>query len=408
MRSPYAYCVHILCILTTLAFSSLYAQSNEYEPGYLVLVNGDTLNGSILFTNDLDISQGIFFRAEKGSQNEKQFSPESLSSLSFTNTDIIYRRINHNYDGEDGTNVEAFRLARQIHYGHYILLLLKTPTLEYQSHIKDIPNYIYYVLKEEEQFKLDIKAKTKTDKVYTLRENYKGVLKFLMSDLPTIDGQINRVNFSEKKLLPLFIKYDAFKGVERAYTTKTKRKYKVNHFIGGNLILLNLDDRKNEFSSGFGLRYLVRLRDKRNEKVGFGTGIELTFEKYETDEQPTLDFLESSNSFEIPFFVEYTPTIANLSPFIRGGVKWDYTRLQGQELAFAIVTTEQGPILQPIGLEDYNQGTISVDYSLSIGLDLMNFRLELELNGDLTSLDNNDINYQRDKAELRTGLSYRF
>ncbi|MEL6274073.1 MAG: hypothetical protein AAFU03_03060, partial [Bacteroidota bacterium] len=97
-----------------------------------------------------------------------------------------------------------------------------------------------------------------------------------------------------------------------------------------------------------------------------------------------------------------------VSPFIRGGIKWDYTTYQGQELSFILVETEQGPpVLTPNGLVDYNQGAVSLKYGLSLGLDLVNFRLELELNGDLASPDN-DVNYQRKKTELKAGLFYRF
>lgn len=69
----------ILCLLMSTLVAG---QSNQYEKGYIILTNGDTIQGSIKHINAIDLSEYIFLKKE-GATEVVKYYPDQLSKFYF-------------------------------------------------------------------------------------------------------------------------------------------------------------------------------------------------------------------------------------------------------------------------------------------------------------------------------------
>src|ERR1700682_3485182 len=127
-------CSVILCLF----HFNVMAQQN-FDPGYIIKPNRDTLNGFIKIELESDLTSSIQFKKDEGSAL-KEFLPADL--LGFSMGENIYKSMRFMNTAEDSVMETAF--VKQLVRGEYNLYAYSKPDRRYYLLQKDETLYFLY------------------------------------------------------------------------------------------------------------------------------------------------------------------------------------------------------------------------------------------------------------------------
>ena len=210
-------------ILVILFIQSSRGQEN-FIPGYLVRLNGDTLRGFVDYRNWSANPDKIFFR-EKPGDVTSAYSPLVIRG---------FRVLDEEYAGAiveteiSSANINNFSRDRE--------LQIKTDTTFLQTMVKGVKSLYYYrnssgkeqfYIRQESSWELLVHKKfLKEENGQTvIGENNKfiGQLTIYLHDCPELQQKINKAEYQKTKLENLFLAYYKCKGTPIGFRKKTEK-----------------------------------------------------------------------------------------------------------------------------------------------------------------------------------------
>lgn len=255
----------ILIIFSIFIFQTSFCQEN-YLPGYIITLKGDTVNGFIDYRN-LESNPNILFFKEKQSDNETRYAP--LDIKMYCVGDEIYEgAIVKTGIGSSITNQLEFTAE----------LKIETDTTFLQNMIQGLKSLYYYrnkfhldqfYIKKDTTFELLVYKKyfIYRDGVNLIDENnrFLSQLSLYLYDCPTIQSKLKDLKYAKKNLENLFLVFYKCTNAEIKYHKKSEK----NSIEFGILAGISMSTIK--FSSSESFAYLVSA--DYSKSVNFTTGL---------------------------------------------------------------------------------------------------------------------------------------
>jgi hypothetical protein len=179
--------------LAILIFVVAKAQS-DFRPGYIITLQGDTINGTIYFRSDKANAKNCIFK--KSADTEKVvYTPDQIKSYKFIDGKYYISSISMNYKFKDLVFLEyAIKGTVSIYY--------------YQDDVKDH----YFVMKDTTMIELNHQDRLtgnveKDNLILSKPEKYKDQLRLLMQDQPSLFGNIGQIECNAKDLISVTKEY---------------------------------------------------------------------------------------------------------------------------------------------------------------------------------------------------------
>ena len=177
--------------------SFIYAQN--YKKGYILANNGDTIRGYIDYKTDR-INSGLCNFKENLNSDIQSFLPKDISGYRFfdeKNKEIYYVSKEINIDNTKQTVFVEYLLEGVMDLYYY-----PTKSLNYYL-FEDEDGQINYITKQEDVIIHDKKGKpfSKED------TKYKGELKYMFRNIPTVAQMTDKVTFDRSSMIELTKKY---------------------------------------------------------------------------------------------------------------------------------------------------------------------------------------------------------
>jgi len=287
-----------ICTFLLIVFSG-YSQQN-YLPGKILKLNGDTLHGFINYQNWDKNPLNVYFRSDMD-QEPNIFSPREIQSFVVANE--IYRTATVTVN-------EGFYKTSDLGYSTDISF--RTETVFLQTLIRGAKSLYYFKDSEgREQFYVELDAKLEllvyhkylkdlhntgnSTNSNSIAEDkrYVGQLSFYLKDCPDIQTQLRYLNYGKQSLVKLFRHYYECKDSNADFVKKsdeTKADYGV--FAGLSITMLNFEGYQDyydelansDFPVSYNPAFGIFLNKKLSRNMGkFSLHNELFFSGYKTD-----------------------------------------------------------------------------------------------------------------------------
>jgi hypothetical protein len=242
----------ILFISLTLPFApTVFCQTN-FQPGYIVQLNGDTLKGWIDYRNWESNPTSILFK-ENENDIDRQFKPKDIFNFEVANeiyqSAIIERVTNQQDDAFLQFNNKKLLIQTDT---AFILTIIKGPKSFYAFQSKKgNPNFY---IQTDSSYKLLLYKRyiTKRSGLNVFEENktYLGQLRYYFQDCPAIHSKINTTKYNKNEIEKLFLSY--YKNCGKTAIEFQKKKDKIAIEFG---IIAGASRTIVEFY-GYGIQYL--------------------------------------------------------------------------------------------------------------------------------------------------------
>ena len=289
----FSFCTFLFLVLTG------YSQQN-YLPGIIVKLKGDTLRGLINYQNSEKNPLNIYFRSDMNHEPDI-FSPQEVQSFMVANEIYISAAVSIN---------EGFYGTQEL--GNSPEIILRTETVFLQALVRG--NKSLYYLKDSkgrEQFYVELDSRyelliyhkylknlTNSGDIagantITEDKKYIGQLSYYLSDCPKIQSGLRNLKLSKQSLVKLFRQYYDCMNVKAEYEKKSDETRADFGVIGG-LSLTSLKFKADEGSfdalvnSDFpvspGVAFGIYYNKKLSRNLGrFSLHNELFFSNYKTE-----------------------------------------------------------------------------------------------------------------------------
>jgi hypothetical protein len=227
----------ILSLLTFLCNSTANAQ-HDFQPGYVVTNNSDTIHGLIDYGVSRSNAVSCNFKSDSATA-VKSYSPDELKAYAISERTYY---VTKSIKTESGS------------MNYFVECLVKGVINLYYYNDMGIEHYLVEQSNTVYELKNDNVSFVEDGKTYFKKSNqYKGALTYLMKDAPTMSSEIQNTNFNKKSLINLIEKYHKMSGKEN-YLVYKKQETKKN-------------DAKWQFSFGIsaGFNYSIIKTTSNNE-----------------------------------------------------------------------------------------------------------------------------------------------
>lgn len=202
----------IILILFLFILIEAKAQS-DFRPGYVITLQGDTVNGLINYRKDLDNSKNCIFK-NKADQESIIYTPDQIRAYRFKDGKYYISSNSLNHKFENNVFVEhVSKGAVSIYYykddvQEHLLVSKDTLILELDNQERRGGNPGF-----DERFVANLQL-------------YKRQLKYLMQDQPSLLGKVDRTAYSRKDLIALAKDYQELDDPSQNYLQFEKNALK--------------------------------------------------------------------------------------------------------------------------------------------------------------------------------------
>jgi hypothetical protein len=213
----------ILSFFIFLCNSTANAQ-HDFQPGYIVTNNNDTIHGFIDYGISQSNSVSCNFKLDS-TKAVTSYSPNELKAYAFSGKGYYLTK---NIKTESGL------------MNYFVECLVNGVISLYYYNYLGIEHYMVEQANELNELKNDEISFVEDGRTYFKKSNqYKGALTYLMKNVPAMSSEIQNTNFNAKSLISLVEKYHKMSGMENdiIYKRQEKRtndvKWKFNFGISG-------------------------------------------------------------------------------------------------------------------------------------------------------------------------------
>ncbi|WP_207535555.1 hypothetical protein [Desertivirga arenae] len=306
----------LLCALL-ISFKTGLAQNKNFEQAYLI-TKRDTIFGYILRDSELALSKSFYFK--KSLSDEKiRYTPNNVEEFSFASDSITFQRILFRLNPQD--TIAELRFAKLLVKGTTDLYKLELSEQELKPIYLINNDYVYVLRKGEEYFALSQEEKI-TDRFYSLRKKYTGVLRALFHDCEKLSNfDFDALPFQDERIIEVTQNYNtclAPNAASRDYKYKVKAVSKSGIEIQAGLFLPKDIPGYFESSSSFSAGYFWDIFRKDKSKRGsLRTGINYMYVNYQYEKYA---FEEHYLRFPLYQQLNFRPFTSTVVPFIDFGL----------------------------------------------------------------------------------------
>ncbi|KJD31428.1 hypothetical protein PK35_15080 [Tamlana nanhaiensis] len=212
--------ITFLIFITSMA--CVMAQDKNFEDGFIVTTNSDTLYGKIKKDKKSVMSKKIYFAKNGGDSGVEFFKPSSLKGFSLSDENYVSVDFNNT---KNGKKIASKRFAQVLVNKEVSLYKVDLDASEINYEYES-PAYYGYVLKMDSSFysltqEEVISNRTEkgisfksglpyhaNKKYTTIRKYYIGILKYAFLNCSRISTQINNLKFADKSMIKLIYDYN--------------------------------------------------------------------------------------------------------------------------------------------------------------------------------------------------------
>lgn len=222
---------HLLSTIFFLCCLSCPKAQNNYLPGNIVKISGDTIKGLIDNKEWTKNPLQINFRTSESAASET-YRPQDLFSFQIDNHDRYVSKL-VNKSLESGTENKA--VSRKVFL--QALVVGRASLYYYQDDTK----IYFFIEKDNKTAELKLIHGLSSDNLISTKEIYKGQLTLYMNDCNP--GNINSTAYSNKSLMSLFYKYNQCISPEKEQYIKKIEKitFNSNIMLGASITSMSFD-----------------------------------------------------------------------------------------------------------------------------------------------------------------------
>jgi len=284
----------IFFVVLTIFFVLGIKAQTDFRPGYIITLQGDTIKGLINYGGDATNAKGCTFKKEDN-QNKVIYTPDQISS---------YRFIDGKYYVSSNSIKYKFQTPVFLEY------VIKAAVSIY--YCKDGENERYFTARDtlvmELDHYVDVDNFPKDDsKISKPSQKYKGQLKYLMIDQPSLFEKTNGTDCNAKSLISLTKEYQKLSCPSQEcllYEKKTYKDVKFKFGVFGSTGLSNLSSPP--YAAGVSDYSVVKYLDFHTSltyEIGASLNLYLNFigeNKYSVQLSPALNHVDYKSYMEYP------------------------------------------------------------------------------------------------------------
>jgi hypothetical protein len=307
----------IIPFLLALSAFNLQGQPSFFEPGYLVMLNGDTTHGYVQRLRDEKLAEQVFFKNQSGQRDSTAYKPFEIRGFGFKDPKIHFESAEHHHRTPTKTD-KLNRFAKLMVSGYASLYLLELSEEEIMAINLDMTefNHVFLLNKEGTWYTLDQYVDhNKELKKDLVVPRYKGVLKVAFQDCPKIYEELDELRYLENDLITAVINYNKCRYPDRpVLVNKYKTPTKWNFGAEASVLVL-LKDLNSNISGGWSLGLLARRYNiSQNEKMWATFGLNIFRIYYETGGTTNI-----YKGFRMPVMVNFYADLKSAKPYIGTG-----------------------------------------------------------------------------------------
>lgn len=287
-------------LFLVLVYSLLSYSQNEFKPGYIVKLNGDTVKGNLKFDIEENLKEGVLFD-EKGVANH--LGTDVLNAFAFDGLSI-YRKVNY-YDPTDSGKWKKY----------FVKCLFDGTNDLFTFSKRDIR---YFILKSADTTCLLYNDLKTNSGELVEKGNFRNQLFFVSRNCEEISNRVELLQYSESSLVDWFKKLEKCVGNYNESQVLYQRPKMTQQIIiyGGGMIIPD----KYDFAFQATMRFIFPSESKKTSlNVGIGYG-----KNYR--KKPFYNFLGTEELYDshlslisIPVFIQYNILNGKIQPYVYAG-----------------------------------------------------------------------------------------
>ena len=284
---------------------TLLAQQN-FDPGYIIDHNRDTLKGFIKTVVEADLSESVHFKKEINGE-WKQYGPSDLVGFGFDNE--VFKSIRF-HNTTDGNKMDT-TFAKQLVSGQYNLFTYMKSARRFFLLQKDTSIYLLY----DELFR----NSGEIDQV----ANYQNYLNFISVPCDKLKNKYTQVGYDEKSIADFVQETNncISGGSSVSYYQKQKTIMTPMIFVGG----LPLSGQNSQITANFTLRLTLPHVDKQASlNIGLNYSSTTYMMAYSKSLNTIYQYYTREQITSIPFTVQYNVTQTRIQPYFYLGFSYAY------------------------------------------------------------------------------------
>lgn len=391
---------NILLLILLIVFSGkLFANSNNYKPGYIILESGDTLTGFIKNKSWRKNPTKVIFTSPSIKNDTLTYSIQKIKGFSSNDFIFIKKSVQIDQQGTSLNSVNDFS-GPKFREDTVLLELLIMGEANFYSYREENGRTHYYIesnasVLQELLNTVFTKVKfseTGSKKSYVgYAEEYKNQLLTSLIGCKSITYNEVDIEFKESKLSKLILTYNECMSPNDAIYSKKVEKWQIRPYIIAGLNVSSLKIKTDNagwayldnadfsnsvtFTANIGLRYVI---PKYQGKLQIYTDFGLNYYDFKTEEiTSSILFIEKSFFYQFKYKqvsfnygLIYKFSNKETSPYLKTGFSSIYSfNYEAQKVYTDSESTEQ--ILEP---RNYQWG-----YNIGAGIDFSNFCIEYQI-----------------------------
>lgn len=282
-------------LMLCLFHSTIIAQKN-FDPGYIINHNRDTVKGFIETTEEKKLSSSVRFRKETSGELQ-EYNPGDL--FGFGIGQVLYKSFIFN-NTVSGSRMDTV-FARQLVSGEYNLFTFVTSDRFFLLQ-KDTSLYLLYDESQDGSGTIDRVG------------NFRNYLNFISVPCENLKDKYKGIGYSENSLADFVQKTNncISGGSSRIYGQKQKLEITPIIFAGG----LPLSGQNAYFTGNLSLRFTLPRVDK---KLSLNIGVNYTNTTYMTAASEALNpyyhYYTKEEIFSIPLTIQYNVLLTRVQPY---------------------------------------------------------------------------------------------
>ena len=217
----------LLALVLSLSFSKVFSQA-DYQPGFIVNLNGDTINGLIDFRSEVSNSRLVNFMGSVYA-DKTTFYPGKINSF-YVNDESFYSKKAIEKEEEKSVFMLLEMGGRISFYSYRDMNGKKRYYIDKGEEFVELTNALKTVVKED--------PVTGADKTYTSNSNkYYAALKYLFNDCGYYQNNELKVDFNASSIAKEVSRYNAWFEITPTVEPEIKKKkgvFKKSVLIGIN------------------------------------------------------------------------------------------------------------------------------------------------------------------------------
>lgn len=307
----------IIPFLIAFATINLQGQPSYFEPGFLVMLNGDTTKGYVERLRDDKLAERVFFKNQLQQKDSTAYMPFEIKGFGFHDPKIFFESAE--FQHRTATNTTKFnRFAKQMVAGQASLYILELSDAEIREINLDLTefNHVFLLKKDGAWSTLDqYVSYNKELKKDLVVPRYIGVLKLVLQDCPTLNDQLDKLRYNESDMITTVINYNKCRYPNQPVLVMKYKSPTIWNFGAEGSLLLLLKDEKRKSAEGWSLGIFARRYNiSQNEKMWATFGLNIFRINYENGGNTHI-----YKGFRIPVMVNFFAGSRTIKPYIGTG-----------------------------------------------------------------------------------------